>query len=106
MDTSTPWFVDICNFIVAYQFPLEASRLYKEKIKSDAKYDIWDDPYLWKRGSDQVIRRCILDSKISSILHFCHATVGGGHHGSARIAWKTPTNSSRPANNAREQGRP
>ncbi|RDY11040.1 hypothetical protein CR513_04340, partial [Mucuna pruriens] len=29
----TPWFTDICNFIVASQFPLEASRLYKEKLK-------------------------------------------------------------------------
>ncbi|RDY14552.1 hypothetical protein CR513_00362, partial [Mucuna pruriens] len=56
MDTSTPWFVDICNFIVASQFPPKASRLYKEKIKSDAKYYIWDDSYHWKRSSDQVIR--------------------------------------------------
>ncbi|RDX84432.1 hypothetical protein CR513_34507, partial [Mucuna pruriens] len=86
MDTSTPWFADICNFIVASQFPLEASRLYKEKIKSDPKYYIWDDPYLWKRDSDQVIRRCIPDSKISSVLHFCHATAEGGHHGSTRTA--------------------
>ncbi|RDY08446.1 Retrovirus-related Pol polyprotein from transposon 17.6, partial [Mucuna pruriens] len=43
MDTSTPWFTDICNFIVASHFPPEASRLYREKIKSDAKYYIWDD---------------------------------------------------------------
>ncbi|RDY12052.1 hypothetical protein CR513_03203, partial [Mucuna pruriens] len=88
MDTSTPWFADICNFIVASQFPPEASRLYKEKIKSDAKYYIWDDPYLWKRGSDHVIRRCIPDSEISSVLHFCHETVGGGHHGSTRTTRK------------------
>ncbi|RDX60888.1 hypothetical protein CR513_60929, partial [Mucuna pruriens] len=40
MDTSTPWFVDISNFIVASQFPLEASQLYKEKIKSDAKFGV------------------------------------------------------------------
>ncbi|RDY12056.1 putative mitochondrial protein, partial [Mucuna pruriens] len=83
MDTSTPWFVDICNF-----FPPKASRLYKEKIKSDAKYYIWDDPYLWKRNSDHVIRRCIPDSEISSVLHFCHAAAGGGHHGSTRTARK------------------
>ncbi|RDX82342.1 Retrovirus-related Pol polyprotein from transposon 17.6, partial [Mucuna pruriens] len=88
METSTPWFVDICNFIVASQFPPEASRLYREKIKSDAKYYIWDDPYLWKRGSDQVIRKCILDSKISSVLHFCHAAAGGSHHGSTWTAQK------------------
>ncbi|RDY10531.1 putative mitochondrial protein, partial [Mucuna pruriens] len=76
MDTSTPWFADICNFI----FPPEASRLYKEKIKSDAKYYIWDDPYVWKCGSDHIIR--------SSVLYFSHATAGGGHHGSTRTARK------------------
>ncbi|RDX64684.1 Retrovirus-related Pol polyprotein, partial [Mucuna pruriens] len=85
MDTSTPWFANICNFIVASQFPPEASRLYKEKIKSDAKYYIWDDPYLWKR-SDHVIHRCILDSKISSVLHFFHVAAGGNHHGSTQTA--------------------
>ncbi|RDX97904.1 Retrovirus-related Pol polyprotein from transposon 17.6, partial [Mucuna pruriens] len=68
MDTSTPWFVDICNFIVASQFSLEASRLYKEKIKSDAK--------------------CIPDSEISSVLHFFHVVARGGHHGSTRTAQK------------------
>ncbi|RDY10469.1 Retrovirus-related Pol polyprotein from transposon 17.6, partial [Mucuna pruriens] len=88
MDTSTPWLVDICNFIVASQFPPEASRLYKEEIKSDAKYYIWDYSYLWKSGSDQVIRRCIPDSEISSVLHFCHAAARGGHHGSTRTARK------------------
>ncbi|XP_073130886.1 uncharacterized protein [Henckelia pumila] len=31
----------------------------KYKVKSDAKYYIWDDPYLWKHCTDQVIRRCV-----------------------------------------------
>ncbi|RDX60679.1 Retrovirus-related Pol polyprotein, partial [Mucuna pruriens] len=53
--TPTPWFADICNFMAASQFPLEASQLYKEKLASDAKYYIWDDPYLWRLYNDQVI---------------------------------------------------
>ncbi|RDY00167.1 hypothetical protein CR513_16689, partial [Mucuna pruriens] len=94
----------------------KASQLYKEKIKSDAKYYIWDDRYLWKRGSDHVIRRCILDSEISSVLHFCHEAAGGGHHGSTRTAQKeldygppfseTPTTSSRLVNIANKQEQP
>ncbi|RDX94773.1 gag-pol, partial [Mucuna pruriens] len=84
----TPWFVNICNFIVASQFPLEASQLYKEKLKSDAKYYIWDDPYLWRLYNDQVIRRCILDSKIKSTLQFCHAASRGGHYGKTQTARK------------------
>ncbi|RDX84771.1 Retrovirus-related Pol polyprotein from transposon 17.6, partial [Mucuna pruriens] len=56
----TPWFVDICNF-----FPPEASRLYEERLQHDAKYYIWDDPYLRKLCNHQVIRRCIPDIEIN-----------------------------------------
>ncbi|RDX70604.1 Retrovirus-related Pol polyprotein from transposon 17.6, partial [Mucuna pruriens] len=84
----TPWFADIFNFIIASKFPPKASRLYKEKLESDAKYYIWDDPYLWRLCSDQVIRRCIPNSKIKLVLHFFHSTFGGGHYGSTRTTWK------------------
>ncbi|RDY08376.1 putative mitochondrial protein, partial [Mucuna pruriens] len=63
-------------------------RLYKERLQSDAKYYIWDDPYLWGLCNDQVIRRCIPDIKIKSVLQFCHATFGGGHYGSTRTVRK------------------
>ncbi|RDY13314.1 Pro-Pol polyprotein, partial [Mucuna pruriens] len=86
MNKITPWFVDICNIIVASKFPPKASKLYKEKIENDAKYYIWDDPYIWRLYSDQVIRRCIPDPKVQSVLHFCHSTSGGSHYGSTRIA--------------------
>ncbi|RDX63619.1 putative mitochondrial protein, partial [Mucuna pruriens] len=69
-------------------FPPEASRLYKEKLKSDAKYYIWDDRYHWRLCNDQVIRRCISDTEIKSILKFYHTTSGGGHYESTRTARK------------------
>ncbi|RDX85654.1 Gag-Pol polyprotein, partial [Mucuna pruriens] len=72
----TPWFVDICNFVAISQFPPEASRLYKERLKSDAKYYIWDDTYLWRLYNDQVIRRSVPDTEINSVLYFCHAAFG------------------------------
>ncbi|RDX83738.1 hypothetical protein CR513_35308, partial [Mucuna pruriens] len=75
--TSTSWFADICNYVATSQFPLEASQLYK----SDAKYYIWDDPYLWRLCSDKVIRKCILDTEINSVLQFCHSAPGGSHYG-------------------------
>ncbi|RDX78150.1 hypothetical protein CR513_41604, partial [Mucuna pruriens] len=84
----TPWFADIYNFVPASQFPPRASRLYKEKLQSDAKYYIWDDPYLWRLCSDKVIRRCILDTEINSVLQFCHSTPRGGHYGSTWTARK------------------
>ncbi|RDY05281.1 Retrovirus-related Pol polyprotein from transposon 17.6, partial [Mucuna pruriens] len=86
--SATPWFVDICNYVATSQFPLKASRFYKEKIRRDAKHYIWDDPYLWRLCSDKVIRRCVPDAEIKSVLQFCHSAPGGGHHGSTRTANK------------------
>ncbi|RDY04051.1 Retrovirus-related Pol polyprotein from transposon 17.6, partial [Mucuna pruriens] len=85
---STPWFVDIYNYVATSQFPPEASRVYEEKLQSDAKYYIWDDPYLWRLCSDKVIRRCIPDAEINSVLQFCHSAPGGGHYGSTQTARK------------------
>jgi len=53
---STPWFANIVNYLVASVFPPSASKVEKDKIKSDAKHFIWVYPYLWKLCSDQVIR--------------------------------------------------
>ncbi|RDX66127.1 Retrovirus-related Pol polyprotein from transposon 17.6, partial [Mucuna pruriens] len=63
------------------QFPPEASRSYKEKIRSEAKYYVWDDPYLWRLCSDKIIRRCIPDTEINSAPR-------GGHYRSSRTARK------------------
>ncbi|KAK2416448.1 hypothetical protein QL285_038843 [Trifolium repens] len=84
----TPWFADIVNYLVAGVFPAGASRTQIQKLKSDAKYYVWDDPYLWKFGSDQVIRRCVPDYEIESILHHSHASQVGGHFGPQRTARK------------------
>ncbi|RDY14337.1 hypothetical protein CR513_00616, partial [Mucuna pruriens] len=50
-----PWFANIVNYLVASILPQEASKSYKDKIKSETKYYVWDDPYLWKFYSDQLI---------------------------------------------------
>ncbi|RDX97044.1 Retrovirus-related Pol polyprotein, partial [Mucuna pruriens] len=88
MTMPTPWFVDICNFVATSQFPPEASQLHKERLQNDAKYYIWDDPYLWRLCNDQVIRRYIPNTEINLVLQFCHAAPGGGHYGSTRISRK------------------
>ncbi|RDX85934.1 Retrovirus-related Pol polyprotein from transposon opus, partial [Mucuna pruriens] len=83
-----PWYADTCNFLVASTYPKGAPKAIKEKLESDAKYYIWDDPYLWRLCNDQVTSRCIPESKIKSVLHFCHSTTEGGHYGSMWIARK------------------
>ena len=54
-----PWYAPIANYLVSRTFPPNFSKHQKDKLKSESKYYIWDDPYLWRCGADQVIRRCV-----------------------------------------------
>lgn len=60
----------------------------KEKIESDSKYYFWDDPYLWKSCSDQVVRRCVDKSEYASILTLCHGLESGENCGLERTTHK------------------
>ncbi|KAJ9542794.1 hypothetical protein OSB04_029300 [Centaurea solstitialis] len=62
--TTVPWYANIVNYLVTGTTPKELPRSKRDKIKSDSKYYMWDDPYLWKQGSDQIIRRCVSDDEI------------------------------------------
>ncbi|XP_071939803.1 uncharacterized protein [Coffea arabica] len=71
---TTPWYADLANYLVTRTLPNDLSRAQKEKIKSDVKYYVWDEPYLWKYCSDQIIRRYGTPRAIISYrgTHFCN----------------------------------
>ncbi|KAL1563882.1 hypothetical protein AAHA92_06301 [Salvia divinorum] len=91
MKTNTePWFADLANYLVTWELPCssDATQAQKLKLKSEAKYYFWDNPYLWKVGADQVIRRCIPEWEQREVLTHCHALVCGGHFGQRKTARK------------------
>ena len=59
--------------------PLEFSYQCKRKLRTDARFYIWDDPLLFRRGADQIIRRCVLEAEQAGILDKCHASSYGEH---------------------------
>ncbi|KAJ9535703.1 hypothetical protein OSB04_un001141 [Centaurea solstitialis] len=81
---NTPWYADIANYLVSKTLPGTLSRNEKGKIEKEARFYIWDEPYLWKHCSDQVIRRCIPQWEFQSVLQFCHSEACGGHFGDKR----------------------
>ncbi|CAN6566312.1 unnamed protein product [Malus baccata var. baccata] len=85
---SAPWYADIVNFLVSKRIPSEFTRHQRDKLRHDARFYVWDDPYLWKFCLDQIIRRCVHDSECHSILSFCHTYACGGHFGTQRTALK------------------
>ncbi|RDX81009.1 Retrovirus-related Pol polyprotein from transposon 17.6, partial [Mucuna pruriens] len=75
---SQPLFAEICNFLVASTFLPGASKAYKAKIESEAKYYVWDDPYLWRFCNNQITRKYISDAEFLSV---CHSTLERGPYG-------------------------
>ena len=55
----TPWYVDIVNFLACGIMPYDFSNQQKRKLRTDSRFYIWDDPLLFKRGADMIIRRCV-----------------------------------------------
>ncbi|GKF50480.1 hypothetical protein Tco_0146947, partial [Tanacetum coccineum] len=73
-------------------FPLETlgmSSQQKKKFFKDVKHYFWDDPYLFRIGANQVIRRCVFGQEVVDILTACHNGPTGGHHGANYTAKKS-----------------
>ncbi|XP_076893901.1 uncharacterized protein LOC143546031 [Bidens hawaiensis] len=72
-----PWFSDIANYlaegVVSYQ--------QRRKFFADASHYIWDSPYLFRVGTDRVLRRCVSREEGRKILRHCQESLTGGHHG-------------------------
>ncbi|KAM1972879.1 hypothetical protein FF1_019390 [Malus domestica] len=85
---STPWYANLVNFLVSKQVPNTLSKAQRDKLRKEARFYVWDDPYLWKICPDQIVRRCVIESEFHSILSFCHSYACGGHFGTQRTAHK------------------
>ena len=84
----SPWYVDIVNFLAYGVMSPELSYHQRKKLRTDSRFYIWDDPLLFKRGADMIIRRCIPESEQGEILHGCHASPYGGHFAGDKTAHK------------------
>nr|GEV66925.1 reverse transcriptase domain-containing protein [Tanacetum cinerariifolium] len=86
---STSWFADFANYH-ARNFVIKGmSSQQKSKFFKDVKHYFWDDPYLFKICTDQVIRRCVSGQEAVKILKACHYGPTRGHHGLNYTARKT-----------------
>nr|GEX47528.1 reverse transcriptase domain-containing protein [Tanacetum cinerariifolium] len=85
---STPWFADFTNFHAGNFIVREMSSQQKKKLFKDVKHYFWDDPYLFRICTDQIIRRYVHGKEAFDILKACHEGPTGRHHGANFIAKK------------------
>ena len=83
-----PWFADYVNYLVAKVIPPEFNYQKKKRFFAHLKHYYWEEPILYRHCADQVIRRCVLEDEMHSILNHCHTLLCGGHFGGQRTAAK------------------
>ena len=79
VEASLPWYTDIVNYLAHNVLPPNLNSRQKKKFLHDMKCYQWDDPLLFRRCVDQVIRRCILEVEFDGILAHCQLSPFGGH---------------------------
>nr|GFB37587.1 reverse transcriptase domain-containing protein [Tanacetum cinerariifolium]GFB37627.1 reverse transcriptase domain-containing protein [Tanacetum cinerariifolium] len=67
---------------------ISRNEIEKNKFFKDVKHYFWDDPFLFKICTDQVIRRCMHGKEALDILEAYHNRPTGGHHGANLTAKK------------------
>ena len=85
---AVPWFADFVNYLVAKVIPPEFNYQQKKRFFAHFKQYYWEEPILYRHCADQVIRRCVPEDEMHSILNHCHILPCGGHFGGQRTATK------------------
>ena len=83
-----PWFADYVNYLVAKVIPPEFNYQKKKRFFAHLKHYYWEEPILYRHCADQVIRRCVPEDEMHSILNHCHTLPCGGHFGGQRTTAK------------------
>ena len=84
----TPWYADFVNYLASGVMPYELSKVQRKKFLADIRHYFWEDPFLYKQCPDRIIRRCVPEEEMASILNHCHSSPYGGHFGAIKTATK------------------
>ncbi|XP_021723968.1 uncharacterized protein LOC110691358 [Chenopodium quinoa] len=88
LQTESPWYADLANFLSTGIRPHGYSSQQRKKFLSEARRHFWEDPFLYKLCADAVIRRCIPESEVRSVISHCHDLPCGGHAGPSKTTAK------------------
>ncbi|XP_073152853.1 uncharacterized protein [Henckelia pumila] len=84
---NAPWSANFVNYLVMGT-PHNLSFHQKKKFMSDVKNYFWEEPFLFKVCADSMIRRCVAEDEMRSILSHCHDREVGGHNGPIKTTAK------------------
>ena len=68
LSVQTPCYANIINYLACGVVPPEFSYQQRRKILTDCRFYIWDDPLLFRRGADMIIKRCVPETEQGGIM--------------------------------------
>ena len=81
------WMIDVIRAIRGEPMP-HLNYNSRRRVLAEARKYYWNAPYLYRYGSDGVLRRCVPAEEREEILRKCHSSEYGGHHGHFRTQAK------------------
>ena len=81
-----PWFADVLKYMAKDVLPEKVSYQERRNFISQMKFFYWEEPYLYKQCTDNIIRRCAMEHQMIDILEACHTLQADGHHSAVRTA--------------------
>ncbi|KAG7599431.1 Reverse transcriptase domain [Arabidopsis suecica] len=83
-----PWYADLVNYLICGEIPKYLDAYQKKKFFRDINHYYWDEPYLYKKGTDGLFRRCIAEKEVQGVLEHCHGSAYGGHFATFKTVQK------------------
>ncbi|KAG7567995.1 Ribonuclease H-like superfamily [Arabidopsis thaliana x Arabidopsis arenosa] len=83
-----PWYPDLVNYLICGEIPKYLDAYQKKKFFRDINHYYWDEPYLYKKGTDGLFRRCIAEEEVQGVLEHCHGSAYGGHFATFKTVQK------------------
>ncbi|KAK9011583.1 hypothetical protein V6N11_044430 [Hibiscus sabdariffa] len=74
-----PWYYDILRYIKSREYPAQATENDKRIIRRMAVVYVLDGEVLYKRGSDQILMRCVNAKEAQQIIEEVHEGICGTH---------------------------
>ena len=74
------------NYLAYGIMPPELTYQQERKLRTYARFFIWDDPLLFRRGAYHIIKICVPEAEQAKILDKCHASPYERHFTRDRIA--------------------
>ncbi|KAL1225333.1 putative mitochondrial protein [Cardamine amara subsp. amara] len=88
LEEMTPWYADLANYLTCGEIPKGLDAYKKKKFFRDVNHYYWDEPFLYKKGSDGLFKRCIAEEEVNGVLDHCHGSTYGGHFATFKTVQK------------------